>query len=134
MPKIERNDPQVKPHIAIEDMAELVADHTLQLVARQVGQAALGDGNDRVALSMSGGKGIDAFLRQNVHRRHGHARSDGYLLDHVEQPALFQVGGGAEHFLAVEHQRHRLAARSELRRLEEAAEWSRRAARRPPPS
>ena len=89
------DQPDVQPHVAVEDVAELVGHHALQLVAGQVVEAALGDGDHGIARGVAGREGVDARLLQNIDGRHRHARGDGHLLDDVEQPLLPRVGGRA---------------------------------------
>src|SRR5690606_29603077 len=52
----------VEPHVAVEDVAELVADDALQLVAREFFERALGDRDDRIAGGQAGSEGIDAVF------------------------------------------------------------------------
>ena len=92
MPPSTPDQAEVEPHVAVEDVAELVADHALQLVAGERLERAARDGDDGVAGRVAGGEGVDARLVvQHVDRRHGHAGGDRHLLDHVEQPALGRI-------------------------------------------
>ena len=94
----------VQPHVAVEDVAELVRDHALELVARQVADAAAGDADDRVARRVAGGEGVDpVLLVHQVDRRHGRARGDRHLLDDVEDLPLVGVGRLRRERPAAEH-------------------------------
>ncbi len=82
----------VQPHVAIQDVAEFVRDHSLQLVAAQLLHRAAGDGHHGIAGREAGGEGIEAgFIIEHVDGGDGHPRGDGHLLDHVEQAALLQI-------------------------------------------
>jgi hypothetical protein len=88
----EAHQPQVQPHVAVQRVAELVGDDALELVPGQKVQAAAGHADHRVPRAEAGGERVDALLRvEHVHRGHGHARGQGHLLDHVQQPALLEV-------------------------------------------
>ena len=79
----------VERHVAVEDVAELVAHHALQLVAREPGERAARDDDHRLVGRIAGDQGVDRLLAlQAVQRRHGDARGDRHLLDHVEQAPL----------------------------------------------
>jgi hypothetical protein len=87
------HEPQIEPHVAVENVAELVADDALQFVARQKFHAAARDGDGRVAGFVAGGEGVDAVLVvHDINLRHGHAGRDGHFLDDVEQLAFVGVG------------------------------------------
>ena len=83
------DQPQVEPHVAVEDVAELVGDDALQLVARELLGAAARDADHRVAGREAGREGVDALLLvQQEHGRHRHAGGEGHFLDDVQQPPL----------------------------------------------
>jgi len=109
-PGNQADQPDIEPHVAVEDVAELVGHHPLQLVAGEVIKAALGDGDHGVARSIAGREGVDARLIQKIDGRHRHSRGDGHLLDDVEQPLLPRVGGRTGDLDRVHHQGNRLAA------------------------
>src|SRR5437764_3695520 len=85
-PEDQADQPNVEPHVAVEDVAELVGHHALQLVAGQIVEAALGDGDHGIARAVPGREGIDAGLLQNINGGHRHSRGESHLLDDVEQP------------------------------------------------
>ena len=58
------DQPDVQPHVAVEDVAELVGDDALQLVAGELLGAAAGDRHHRVAGRVAGGEGVDRLLRR----------------------------------------------------------------------
>ena len=83
----------VQPHVAVEDVAELVGDDPLQLVARQVADTTTGHANHGVARRVAGGEGVDAvLLLHQIDGRHRRPGGDGHLLDDVEDLALVGVG------------------------------------------
>ena len=84
----------VEAHVAVENVAELVRDDALQLVAVEFVERAARDGDDGVARGEAGSEGVEAGLVvHHVDGRHGHARGDGHFLDDVEQAAFAEVGG-----------------------------------------
>ena len=114
---------QVEPHVAVEDVAELVADHALQFVAREQLHGAGRDGDDGVARGVAGGERVDAsFLGQQIDLRHRHTRGDGHFLHHVPQLALVRVGRGGIDQAPAQHRGDRAAALGQLQRLEPAAQ------------
>ena len=56
------HQPHVEASIAVQDVAELVRNDTLELVTPQQFKAASRDADGHVALRMAGGKGVDAAL------------------------------------------------------------------------
>jgi hypothetical protein len=52
----------VEAHVAVEDVAELVADDALQFVAGELFERAAGDGDDGVARGEAGGEGVERGL------------------------------------------------------------------------
>ena len=87
-------DAHVQLHVAVEDVAELVADDALQLVARELVERAASDGHDGVAGGEAGGEGVQAGLvLEHVDGGHRDAGGDGHFLDDVEQLTLAEVGG-----------------------------------------
>jgi hypothetical protein len=108
----------VQAHVAVEDMAELVPDHALQLVAGQPRQRAAGDCDHRIVQRVAGGKGIDRHLVvHHVHARHRRAGGERHLLDHVDQPSLEQVARRRIDAPGADHLRHGLAAAGQPRRF-----------------
>src|SRR5262249_47521073 len=75
-PEDQADQPDVEPHVAVEDVAELVSAHALQLVAGQVVETALGDSDHGIARGVAGREGIDAGLRQNIDGGHRHSRGE----------------------------------------------------------
>ncbi len=117
------DQPQVEPHVAVEDMAELVPQHALQFFAVEVSERAGRDGHHRVARVMSGGEGVDRwFVVHDEHGRNGDARGQGHFLDHVQQPPFGQIGGLRIDGPSAEHQRDLFAARREFGDFVKAAQ------------
>ena len=105
------HEPEVQPHVAVQNMAELVADDALQFVARKQFHAAAGDGDGRVAGFVAGGEGVDAVLRvHDIDLRHGHAGGDGHFLDDIEQFAFVGIGRVRVDEPAAHHFRNHAAA------------------------
>ncbi|HQF39720.1 MAG TPA: hypothetical protein PK322_11430 [Opitutaceae bacterium] len=95
------DEADVEPHVAVEDVAELVGDDTLELVAREFFETAAGDGDGGVAGREAGGEGVEAGLvLEHEDGGHGHAGGDGHLLDDVEQAALAGIGGTGDDLAA----------------------------------
>jgi hypothetical protein len=112
----------IEPHIAVEDMAELMGDDALQLLPVQTLDGALSDADHRVARRKAGGEGVDArFIGQQVHRRYRRTRGDGHFLDDVEQLALIQVLRILREQLSAQRLRNNLAAGRQGDHLVEAA-------------
>ena len=117
------HEPQVEPHVAVENVAELVRDHALEFVAIQQFHAAARHADDGVIGCMTGGEGVDAaFIGQQVNGRHGHAGGERHLLDDVEQLAFVEVVGVGRDALTAEHLGDGRSAAPEFGHLEEAAE------------
>jgi len=109
------DQPDVQPHVAVEDVAELVGHDALQLVAIQVLQGALRYGYHGVARGVAGGKSVNARLvGQHVHARHGHARGNGHFLDDIQQPLLARQLGLVKDLSAAHHHRYRGPAGGQL--------------------
>ena len=110
----------VQAHVAVEDVAELVPDDRLQLVAAEEIQRAPGDGDGGVLRRVARGEGVDARLVvHHVHARHRHAGGERHLLDDVEQAAFAEVARARENFAPLHRLRHGRAALRELGRLDE---------------
>ena len=111
----QRQDPEqnahqadVQAHVAVEDVAVLVGDHALQLVAVELVQGAAGDRHRRVGWGISGGERVDRrLLLHHEDRRHGHAGRDRHLLDHVAQPPQLRIDGVLGHRHPAHLHRHR---------------------------
>ena len=87
------HDAQIQTHVAIEDVAELVADDALQLIAVEQCHATARDADGGVARRVAGRKGVDAFfVVEHINLGDGHAGGDGHFLDHVPQLALIGMG------------------------------------------
>ena len=116
------DQPQVEPHVAVEDVAELVGDDALQLVARELLGTAARDADDGVAGREAGGERVDALLLvEQKHGRHGHAGGEGHFLDDVQQPALDGIGRVRINAPAAEPLGDDGAAAGQLSDLEQAA-------------
>ena len=112
-----------EPHVAVEDVAELVRHHALQLVARQRARGALGDGHHRLVGAVARGEGVDAALAaQDVDVGHRDAGGDGHLVDDVQEPALVGVAGAALHPHAAGQLGHRVAAAAHLEHADQRAD------------
>jgi hypothetical protein len=128
------HQPDVQPHVAVQDVAELVGDDALQLLAVQPLERAARDGYGGVIDGVAGGEGVDAGLVvEHVDGRHGRARRDGHLLHDVDEPALRLVGGVRADSPAAQQLGDAAAALPELQGAHRAADADQhgRAGRRP---
>src|SRR5690606_4737396 len=115
-PVEEPDQVDVQPHVAVEDVAELVGDDALELIAVEVLEGSAGHGHGRVVDRVAGGEGIDGlFLVEDEDGGHGHAGRDRHLLDHVEEAALVRVPGAGLDSPAAEELRHMGSALPEAR-------------------
>ena len=90
----QRGEAHVEAHVAVEDVAELMADDALEFVAGEFFEGTAGDGDDGVAGVEAGGERVDGeLLVHDVDGGHGDARRDGHLFDDVEEAAFEGVGG-----------------------------------------
>ena len=65
-------------------MAELVADHTLEFVARELAKASASDPYHRIARPKAGSEGVDGVFLQHIDLRHGNSRGQCHFLHDVE--------------------------------------------------
>ena len=92
MPNDEADQLLVQPHVAVQDVAELVRDDALKLGALEVLERAARHGDRRVGAREPGGECIDAgFLLEHVDLRHGQPRRERHLLDDVHEAPLERV-------------------------------------------
>ena len=98
-----------------------MGDHPLQLFAGQQIDRALGDADDRILWRESRSESVYAQIRQQVHRRHRGAGSDGHFFHHVEQSLLFQRLRAVVDQPAVETPRNHFAALRQLPAFRQAA-------------
>ena len=105
----------VQAHIAIEDVAELMPDHTLQLIAIQVLERPVGHGNGGIGRTVTGSEGVDpGFLFEHVDLGHGNTGGDRHFLDDVAQPLAARILGVGFDAHAPERTRHHRSAGSQL--------------------
>ena len=105
----------VEPHVAVEDVAELVGDDALEFVAVEPVQGAFGDGDGGVGRGVAGGEGVYPRLSgQHIDGGDGQAGGEGHLLDDVEQGAFAKVGGVGLDRAAADHLGHGRTAGAEL--------------------
>ena len=117
------DEADVQAHVAVHDVAELVRDHALQLVAVEPVQCAGGDGNGRVRSGPAGRERVDAlFVRQQIHLGHGCAGRDGHLLDHVAQPSQPRIGRVLRHVHAAQLAGHPAPAAAQSHRAHQRGE------------
>src|SRR5437868_7960113 len=84
----------VEPHVAVDDMAELMGDDALQLISLEAVDCTLRDANASVLDVQAGGEGVDAaFADEYEHGRRLDAGGDGQLFDDVEQLRLIGIIG-----------------------------------------
>ena len=105
------DEAHVQAHVAVENMAEFMPDHALQLIPVQPIQRAPRDGNDGLVLIEAGSKRIDgAFALHHIDARTGDAGGDRHFFDHVLQPALLRLAGRRQHQPPSGHPRDGVAA------------------------
>ena len=81
--------------IALFQVGQLMRHQSLELIAGQVIQRPLGDGNDRILGRPTGGKGIDGIgAGQHHHLRRLHVGSNTHFLHGIDQLALGQIALG----------------------------------------
>ncbi len=116
------DQPDVQPHVPVQDVAELVGDDALEFVAVEDRRRSPRDADDGVPRREAGGERVDAgFAVHQVDRRRRGARGDRHLFDDVEQPALDRVRGAAIHQPAAKLLGDHPAAAAQLRDPVEAA-------------
>ena len=87
----------IQQDIAVADVAELMGDDRLQLIAIQRFQCSARHHNDRIVEPHPGGKAVDPrLLILHIDGWHRHTRGDGHLLDHIAQLLLLEVGGSGQ--------------------------------------
>src|SRR5437763_16355621 len=79
-------DLNIEPHVAVDDMAELMGDDALQLISLEAVDRTLSHANTSVLDVQTGGEGVDAaFADEYEYGRRLDAGGDGQLFDDVEQ-------------------------------------------------
>ncbi len=115
-----RGQTDIQPHVAIEDMAELVGNHTLQFVPLQMGNGAASDRDDRVGRGDPCGKSVNTPLAvHHVDRRHRHVGCQGDLLNHVQAATLAGIGCLGQDARAAHTLGHRFTAGGKLNPLDQ---------------
>ena len=91
-PEEHAHEPDVEAHVPVQDVAELVADHPLQLVAAELPYASAGDTDHRITGREPRREGVDARLfLHHVDRRSRRPRGNRHLLDHVQNATLQRI-------------------------------------------
>ena len=112
---------QIQAHVAIQDVAELVRDHTLEFVAIQALNRATRDGDGRVGRRVPRSERVDRrFVLENVHLGHRHTRRDRHLLHDVVQALQPRILGVALDSHTAERRRDGPAAIPQLHRAKRA--------------
>ena len=113
---------EVESHVAVQDVAELVGNDALELVAAELLGAAAGQADHRLLRPRAGGEGVDALLVvHHEDRRHRQPGGERHLLDNVEHLPLERVGRVGRQATAAEREGQGLASAGQLRRLVKAA-------------
>ena len=106
---------EIQPHVAVEDVAELMGHYSLEFLSIEIFEAPAGDGHHGVARLVAGGEGVDARLVvHDVDRRNGDARGQGHLFHDVQQSAFVEVVGLRIDDPAAEHRGDLLASGGKL--------------------
>ena len=96
-----RSETKVKPHVAVQDVAELVRNNTLQLIARKPLKRAASHAYGRRRRVCPRRKRVDsAFSLKNPYGRHVESGRDGHLLADIEKTVSRKVGFGVRRNLA----------------------------------
>src|SRR5690606_36996149 len=114
------DEADVQAHVTVEDVAEFVGNHALQLVTVEQLDAAARDADDGVFLAVTGREGVDRRILEQVDRRHRQAAGDGHFLHHVEDLALVGVARVEVQQASTERLGHHLATATQLRHAEHA--------------
>ena len=105
----------VEPHVPVQDMAELVRDYALKLLAAEVFQCPARDDHCRAVRREAGSESVDGVLVvHDEHERHRDARGERHLLDDVQQLALRGLGGVALNVARADHRSDSQAPAGEL--------------------
>ena len=79
------NQPQIEPHVAIENVAELVGNDALELLAGELFGTSAGDADHGIAGRIAGRERVEPLLfGEEENRRHRHARGQRHLFHHIE--------------------------------------------------
>ncbi len=106
---------EIETHVAVEHVAELVAQHALQFLAREIFQAAPRDGHHGVGGPKAGSEGVDrGLVVHHVDRRYRHSGGQRHFFHDVQEPALGQIGRLRIDEPAAHHVRDDLAAGGQL--------------------
>ena len=89
--------------ITVEDMGEFVCNDTLQLIAIKQLYGATGYGNHRIGAAETGGKGIDAGLRQQINRRYRKPCCNRHLFHDILQTPEQGIIGRRRNTFAPQH-------------------------------
>ena len=117
------HQPNVDTHVAVQYVAELVCDHTLQFGAIELLQGSPGDRHRGVRGRVAGGECVDAgFLLKHVNLGHRHTRSQRDFLDHVAQTAPVDIPRVGLDQRAAKLPRDLATARPQAGRLEQAGQ------------
>ena len=117
------DEAQIQLHVAIQNMAEFMADDALEFIAGKAFDAAARHADGGIASGVTGGEGIDTVLLvQHINERHGHAGGNGHFLDDVKQLAFVGIGGVLADLRAAHQTGHGAAAGGEFTGLVGAAE------------
>ena len=105
------HQPHIKPHVAVQNVAEFVRDDALQFVARQGGKRAFGDADDGVGFVESGGEGVDGLrVGRKINGRRLRAGGERHFVDDINQPFFGGIRGFALDQAAAERARDAVAA------------------------
>ena len=126
-PEDQAHEAHIQLHVAVQDVAEFVADDALELIARKHLHAAARHADGGIAGGMTGGKGVDPVLvLEEINLRHGDAGGDRHLFHDVQELALIGRGRIRIDQASIQHLRDRAAAFGQLERLGDAANQNQR--------
>ena len=100
-----------------------MSDHSLELLAAEVFEAASGDSDDGIGRLCSCGECVDTLLLvHDVNLRDRDTGGESHFLDDILEAAFMEVGGDAVEVSAAEVARNGVTPLSELAGLEEVGE------------
>ena len=96
-----RREAEVKPHVAVQYVAELVSDNALKLVARKPLECAASHAYSRRRGVCPRRKGVDsALVLKNPDSRHVEPGRNGHLFADIEEAVSRKIGFGVRRDIA----------------------------------
>ena len=116
------DDPDAQAHVSVADMAELVGDHSLKLVARQIAERAARHADGGILRIVARGEGVDGLVAvDDEAERHRQTGRESHLLHDIQIAAFGGIGRARGHQPAAEAHRDGAPALGQLHDAQEAA-------------